>query len=279
MTDPTLPSGLAAHRAAAPTRVRTAVVTVSDTRTPETDESGQYLVTELRNAGHEVVAHRIVRDDAVEIRTALVALTREAAVVLVTGGTGVSGRDVTVPVVESMLTKPMPGFGELFRMLSYGQVGGAAMFSRAVGGLVRGAAVFSMPGSLNAVQTAWKNILHDQIGHIAYEVQRHGQPVVTAPATGGQMPSALGRSTPDVPLLSTHAPAKAAEPALRPVTPVPEVSAPAFPNGLPLPGTGGGVAAGLGRHRRTDTLDPTRPGTPEPATSWDAGDRPGRQTQ
>ncbi|MFD2609935.1 molybdenum cofactor biosynthesis protein B [Deinococcus taklimakanensis] len=278
MTDPTLPSGLASHRAAAPTRVRTAVVTVSDTRTPETDESGQYLVAGLQGAGHEVIAHRIVRDDAVDIRAALVALTREATVVLVTGGTGVSGRDVTVPVVESMLTKPMPGFGELFRMLSYGQVGGAAMFSRAVGGLVRGAAVFCMPGSLNAVQTAWKNILHDQIGHLAYEVQRHGQPVMTAPAAGGAAQTAFGGSTPDAPLLTTRAPAKAAEPALRPVTPLPEAPAPAFPNGLPLPGTGGGVAAGLGRHRRTDTLDPTRPGTPDTAHSQEAGQHPGRDT-
>ncbi len=167
------------HRAAAPASVRVAVITVSDTRQEATDQSGAYLHRELLAAGHQVVARRIVRDDAVEIRSALVALTREATVVLVTGGTGVTGRDVTVPVVESLLTKPMPGFGELFRMLSYAQVGGAAMFSRATAGLVRGAAVFSMPGSLNAVQTAWEQILKNQIGHVAHEVQRHGQPLTT----------------------------------------------------------------------------------------------------
>ncbi|MFC4425796.1 MogA/MoaB family molybdenum cofactor biosynthesis protein [Deinococcus navajonensis] len=193
MSDPTRPqqpvsseSAASQHREAAPGAVRVAVVTVSDTRTPETDASGQYLREQLQAAGHQVVGYRVVRDDAVEIRAALVALAREASVVLVTGGTGLSGRDVTVPVVESMLTKALPGFGELFRMLSYAQVGGAAMFSRAVGGLVRGSAVFAMPGSLNAVQTAWTGILKDEIGHVAFEVQRHGQPGGVVP--GGNRP-------------------------------------------------------------------------------------------
>lgn len=223
MTDLSPPAGLQDHCAAAPALVRTAVLTVSDTRTPETDESGQYLVAQLRADGHEVVSYRVVRDDAVDIRSALVAMTREAAVVLVSGGTGVSGRDVTVPVVESMLTKAMPGFGELFRMLSYAQVGGAAMFSRAVGGLVRSAAVFSMPGSLNAVQTAWTGILQGQIGHVVHEVQRHGPPALATPP---------------------------AEPALRPAAPPPAPVPPA--HGFPAPGANGGAAAGLGRHSRHD---------------------------
>ncbi|UBV41483.1 molybdenum cofactor biosynthesis protein MoaB [Deinococcus taeanensis] len=195
------------HRDVSPRSVRVAVLTVSDTRTPETDTSGQYLIAQLEAGGHQVVAYRVVKDDALEIRSALVAFTREATVVLSSGGTGITGRDVTVPVVESLITKPIPGFGELFRMLSFQQVGGAAMLSRAVAGLVRGAVVFAMPGSLNAVQTAWTGLLKDEIGHLAFEVERHGQPGVLA------------------------------HPGAAPVTP-------------PLPGAGGGVAAGLGRHKK-----------------------------
>ncbi|ACO46375.1 molybdenum cofactor biosynthesis protein B [Deinococcus deserti] len=221
----------AEHRDAAPTSVRVAVVTVSDTRTPETDTSGQYLRQELEAAGHQLVGYRLVRDDAVEIRSALVALAREASVVLLTGGTGMSGRDVTVPVVESMLTKPMPGFGELFRMLSYAQVGGAAMFSRAVGGLIRGAAVFAMPGSLNAVQTAWTGILRDELGHVAYEVERHGQPA-------GQMPGTL-----------RPAPAEAISPASTPDV---------LSSTPPSNGSGSVVPGGLGRHALIDDTDERR---------------------
>ncbi|PTA69515.1 MogA/MoaB family molybdenum cofactor biosynthesis protein [Deinococcus arcticus] len=207
---PTSPdTGAASHRQRAPRAVRVAVLTVSDTRTPETDESGAYLRAELQAAGHEVVAYRVVRDDAVEIRSALVPFTREATVVLCSGGTGITGRDVTVPVVESLITKPIPGFGELFRMLSYQQVGGAAMLSRAVAGLVRGAVVFAMPGSLNAVKTAWDGILKDEIGHLAYEIERQAQPGVLPGVT-----SAVPVATP------------------------------------PAPGTGGGVATGIGRHRK-----------------------------
>ncbi|GGO30963.1 MogA/MoaB family molybdenum cofactor biosynthesis protein [Deinococcus humi] len=182
MTDASQQPASQQHRAAAPRHVRVAVLTISDTRTPETDTSGQYLLAELKAAGHHVAQYRVVRDDAVEIRTALVQFVREATVVLTSGGTGLTGRDVTVPVVESMLTKAIPGFGELFRMLSYQQVGGAAMLSRALGGLCRGSAIFAMPGSLNAVRTAWEGILRDEIGHLAFEIERHGQPGVVTPA-------------------------------------------------------------------------------------------------
>ncbi len=183
------------HRAAAPRHVRVAVLTISDTRTPDTDTSGQYLLAELEAGGHETVRYRVVRDDAVEIRAALGQFVGEATVVLTSGGTGLTGRDVTVPVVESMLTKPIPGFGELFRMLSYQQVGGAAMLSRALGGLCRGSAIFAMPGSLNAVKTAWEGILRDEIGHLAFEIERHGQPGVVAPA----QPSPTGQVAPEGP--------------------------------------------------------------------------------
>lgn len=179
MTDappPQTASPATAHHAAAPRSVRVAVLTVSDTRTEETDTSGGYLLAELRAGGHEVVGYRIVRDEAPEIRAALEDFMREATVVLSSGGTGITGRDVTIPVVESLLTKPMPGFGELFRMLSYREVGGAAMLSRAVGGLAGGTLLFALPGSLNAVRTAWEGLLRDELGHLAFEVARHGQP-------------------------------------------------------------------------------------------------------
>lgn len=217
------------HRDAAPRSARVAVLTISDTRTAETDTSGQYLMDELRAGGHEVVGYRVVKDDAVEIRAALVQYAREAQVVLSSGGTGITGRDVTVPVVESLLTKQIPGFGELFRMLSYQQVGGAAMLSRAIGGLCRGAAVFAMPGSLNAVKTAWEGILRDELSHLVFEIERHGQPGVTQ--TGVE------------PLPAAPAPAYVSleRPPLAPL-----------PGGFPQPGTGGGVAAGLGRHKKGD---------------------------
>lgn len=177
MADPASPpSAPAGHRAAAPRRVRAAVLTISDTRTQATDTSGAYLRAELEAAGHEVTASRIVRDEEGAIRAALAELMAGADVVLTSGGTGITGRDVTVPVVESLLTKPLPGFGELFRMLSYRDVGAAAMLSRAVGGLAGGTLLFALPGSRGAVQTAWEGLLRDELGHLVFEVRRHGQP-------------------------------------------------------------------------------------------------------
>lgn len=161
------------HVAASPDRVRAAVLTISDTRTPETDQSGRYLRDVLTAAGHDVVGYRIVPDEADEIRAAFSDFTASAQVVISSGGTGITGRDVTVPVVEGLLRKPMPGFGELFRMLSYAEVGGAAMLSRAVGGLGDGALIFALPGSLNAAQTAWEKLLKDELTHLVFEMLRH----------------------------------------------------------------------------------------------------------
>ncbi|PYE54395.1 MogA/MoaB family molybdenum cofactor biosynthesis protein [Deinococcus yavapaiensis] len=161
------------HVSASPERVRAAVLTISDTRTSETDKSGRYLQDALSSAGHDVVGYRIVPDEADEIRAAFHDFSRVAQVVISSGGTGITGRDVTVPVVESLLRKPMPGFGELFRMLSYAEVGGAAMLSRAVGGLADGALIFALPGSLNAAQTAWDKLLKDELGHLVFEMLRH----------------------------------------------------------------------------------------------------------
>ena len=163
------------HLAHSPQTVRVAVLTISDTRSLETDTSGGYLRAELQARGHTLTGQSLVRDDALEIRAALSELMAGAQVVISSGGTGIAGRDVTIPVMESLITKPMPGFGELFRMLSYREVGGAAMLSRAVGGLAGATLLFALPGSLNAVQTAWEGLLRDELPHLVYEVFRHGQ--------------------------------------------------------------------------------------------------------
>ena len=140
-----------------------------------------------------------MKDDALEIRSALTAMMRVAEVILSSGGTGITGRDVTVPVVESLLTKPMPGFGELFRMLSYPQVKGAAMLSRAVGGLARGTLIFAVPGSLNAAQTAWEGLLKDELSHLVFEMTRQPQPgaAAIAPAASPGPLHVLGGSLED----------------------------------------------------------------------------------
>jgi molybdopterin adenylyltransferase len=169
-------SGRESHQAAGPKSVVVAIVTISDTRNLENDSSGQYLETALKEAGHQVSKRVIIKDDAKQIKETLEQLLASGAQVVITsGGTGITGRDNTVPIVESLIVKPMPGFGELFRMLSYQEVGAAAMLSRAVGGLAKGALLFALPGSSNAVKTAWEKLLRDELGHLVFEMVRHEQ--------------------------------------------------------------------------------------------------------
>lgn len=160
------------HLSQAPKSVTIALLTISDTRTFENDHSGQYLERALQKAGHTLLERRLVQDDATQIKTALLELMPRAQVIISSGGTGIAGRDVTIPVVESLLEKPMPGFGELFRMLSYAQVGAAAMLSRATAGLAGETLIFALPGSLNAVETAWNGLLEAELGHLVFEVFR-----------------------------------------------------------------------------------------------------------
>lgn len=163
------------HRESAPDRVRVAVLTISDTRTPETDTGGDTAEELLVAAGHEVVERRIVRDDAAEIRTTVVALLERSEVdaVVTTGGTGISGRDTTYEVVERMIEKRLDGFGELFRMLSYREIGAAAMLSRAVAGAVGSKFVACLPGSRNAVRLAVEDLLAPEISHVVFELRKH----------------------------------------------------------------------------------------------------------
>lgn len=154
------------------TPVRCAVVTVSDTRTEADDRSGAYLRERLAESNHEVVAYHIVPDEPHRISRVLDELASRCEVILMSGGTGVSRRDTTVEVVSARLEKTLPGFGELFRMLSYEEIGAGAMLSRAVGGLAGDVFIFAMPGSTNAVRLATERLILPEIRHLVWEVLR-----------------------------------------------------------------------------------------------------------
>lgn len=166
--------GTEAHRAAAAEQgpIPIAVVTVSDSRTPESDANGRWLRERIDAAGARVSGYRVVRDEPDEVRAAVDELVRDARIVVVNGGTGISRRDTTYDTLSAMLEKTLPGFGELFRMLSFEQVGAAAMLSRATAGTYRGAVVVSTPGSPKAVQLAWEKLLEPELAHLAWEVGR-----------------------------------------------------------------------------------------------------------
>lgn len=156
--------------------VTVAIVTVSDTRTPETDQNRHYIEGRMAELGHHVAAYRLIRDEPDQVAAVLDEVSALPAVqlILFNGGTGISPRDTTYDVVSRRLEKTLPGFGELFRMLSWGEVGAAAMFSRATAGVYRGTLVFSMPGSPNAVQVALEKLIIPEINHLAWEVARKG---------------------------------------------------------------------------------------------------------
>ena len=154
--------------------VSVAIVTVSDTRTPETDQNRQYIEERLAELGHHIAAYRLIKDEPDQVAAVMEELTAMPGVqlVLFNGGTGISPRDTTYDVISRYLEKTLPGFGELFRMLSYQEVGAAAMFSRATAGVYHNTLVFSMPGSPNAVQVALEKLIIPEINHLAWEISR-----------------------------------------------------------------------------------------------------------
>lgn len=162
-----------AHKRSAPPVLRFAVVTVSDTRDERTDRGGPFLVDAIESAGHVVTFRAIRRDEANEIE----AVVREAVaradvdLVLLTGGTGIAPRDVTVPTLARMYDTTIPGFGELFRMLSFRDVGAAAILSRACAGLVGRTVVVALPGSPKALALAWREILLPEAGHLVAQAR------------------------------------------------------------------------------------------------------------
>jgi molybdenum cofactor biosynthesis protein B len=171
MSDPKPSSHAHHHRKSAPAAVPTAVITVSDTRTLETDTGGARVAELLESSGHPVAFREIVPDEPDQIASALRRnLAREdVRAVIFTGGTGVAPRDVTPDAVEPLLDRVVPGFGELFRMLSYEDIGSAALLSRALAGLSAGRAVFVLPGSRGAVQLAMEKLVLPELGHLVAE--------------------------------------------------------------------------------------------------------------
>jgi len=154
------------HRGSAEFRpLRLAILTVSDTRTEADDKSGQTLRTLAEKAGHEVVEKVIVRDDVYQMRAVFSRWIADPAVEVVvsTGGTGITGRDSTPEAVEPLLDKPLEGFGELFRWVSFQEIGTSTIQSRAVAGLTNGTLIFCLPGSSGACRTAWEKILEPQL--------------------------------------------------------------------------------------------------------------------
>ncbi len=151
-----------------------ALVTVSDTRTPETDANRRYIERRMHEAGHHLAAYRLIKDEPDQVEAALEELVAlpEVRLVLFNGGTGIAPRDTTYDVISGKLEKTLPGFGELFRMVSWHEVGAAAMLSRATAGVYKQTLVFSMPGSPNAVQTALEQLILPEINHLAWEVVR-----------------------------------------------------------------------------------------------------------
>ena len=161
------------HQPARP-GVRCAILTISDTRTPETDASGRTIHALLTAAGHAIADRRLVPDDP----QAVAAITREwttkgdIRIVVTTGGTGIARRDRTFDAIAPAFDRTLPGFGELFRMLSFRDIGPGAMLSRATAGIVGATAVFVLPGSEAAVRLAMTELIVPQIGHLARELEK-----------------------------------------------------------------------------------------------------------
>ncbi|CAM2887160.1 MogA/MoaB family molybdenum cofactor biosynthesis protein [Paenibacillus sediminis] len=163
------------HKSVAPSSASCMVITVSDTRTKENDTSGHLMISLLEERGHQVVHYEIIRDDYDEIQRLIknAAANSHVDTVLLTGGTGISPRDTTWEAVKNLLHKELPGFGELFRYLSFAEdIGPAAMLSRAIAGIHNNIAVFSMPGSKGAVKLAMERLIIPELTHVLRELRK-----------------------------------------------------------------------------------------------------------
>jgi len=161
--------GVEEHKKHAIKNIKFAVFVVSDTRNEKTDESGKLIKELIEKNGHNVVEYKIIKNDEKEI---INALQCNADAIVFCGGTGISKKDITIDVVKPLLQKELPGFGEMFRILSMEEIGTAAIMSRATAGIIDGKAVFCIPGSKNAVKTAMEKIILEECGHILWEARR-----------------------------------------------------------------------------------------------------------
>lgn len=163
------------HKKEAPQSVNVMVITVSDTRDETTDRSGQAIIELLHKVGHVVEAYRIVKDEQEQIKKVLIegCESSKVDVILTNGGTGISPRDVTIETILQLIQKELPGYGEIFRMLSYQEdIGSAAILSRAVAGVRENTAIFSMPGSTGAVALAMNKLILPEIAHVVREIRK-----------------------------------------------------------------------------------------------------------
>lgn len=167
------PSQMHQHHASEQiTQIKLALITVSDTRTFETDTNGQYLLAQTKEKGIEVPLYRIIPDEAGLVSELLEEAVEKADAILFNGGTGISRRDTTFDVLSRKFAKPIPGFGEIFRMLSYEQIGSAAILSRASAGVYKDRIVICIPGSHAAVELAWSKLISEQMAHMLWEIRR-----------------------------------------------------------------------------------------------------------
>jgi len=150
------------------------VVTCSDTRTTSTDGSGQLMIRLLKENGHEVAGYHVVKDEPQEIRSIVEDAAKDdrVRVIVINGGTGITRRDSTFEAIEGMLEKRLTGFGELFRSLTYQEIGSAAMMSRATAGVYRGRIIFSTPGSEHAVRLAMEKLILPELGHVVQQLSK-----------------------------------------------------------------------------------------------------------
>ena len=162
------------HRHLAPRNVSCAVVTISDSRTEADDESGKLVRQRLSDNGHRVVAYSLLKNEPEAIRAKIMELVgqEDVQVIITSGGTGVSQRDVTVDTVEPMLEKKLDGFGELFRSLSYQEIGTGSIMSRATAGVIGGKVILCFPGSLGAATLAMDKVILPELGHLVREATR-----------------------------------------------------------------------------------------------------------
>ncbi len=169
-----LPMSHTEHKALSPAVAHCYILTISDTRTEATDSSGRTICDLLWAEGHQVTGRKIVRDEPDQVRAAIQEQLAKAdvQVVITTGGTGVTSRDTTYEAISGLLDKKLDGFGELFRMLSFQDIGSAAMLSRAVGGLVKDKVILSLPGSEGAVRLAMTKLILPELGHLVREASR-----------------------------------------------------------------------------------------------------------